>query len=151
MMHEWKKKMQEENWYYKPSCSGNSYFYPHIVECLVGYLLIYGTINMIFPNHNNIVNISVWGLAISLALHIFRWYSYRYKPRRIKSAIPLMYFVFIWLCIVLYLDEWNLRRIYTDSWIILACAFLIPSLFLYWIWQKNKDDRLIILWLFGAK
>jgi len=140
------ERAERENWYNKPP-SSNFYFYSLAVStCFVAPLFIFGAFNLIFPSSDDMVRISFWGLVVSLVFHIFRLRTYRYTPRRIKSAFPMIFFVFTWFCTILFLGEWNLENI--DRWIML-CYVVSMSLFIYLRRLKNHDDRLTILWFLG--
>jgi len=133
-------------WYYKPP-SSNYYFYSLAVNtCLITPGLMFGTFSIIFPNSNDMVRISSWGMVVALAFHIYRLYTYRNTPRRNKSAYPVILFVFTWFCAILYLDEWYLEN--TDRWIML-CYVISMFLYIFWRWLKDHDDRETILWFLG--
>ena len=140
--------MNKNIWHYKPG-SSNEYFYTLAIEtCIIAPLLIFGTFNMFFPRTNNMVRMSFWGMAVALALHIYRLYSYRCSPRRTKTAFPMIFFVFVCFCTVLYFDKWNLGNIFMNRGLML-CYVVSTPLFIFWSRLKNHDDRLTILLFLG--
>ena len=103
-------RYKRENWAYKPA-SSNAYFYALALNtCAVTPFIVFLFFNEFFPGSGGMVSISLWGLVAAFALHIHRLRTYRYTPRRIKSAFPMIFFVFIWFCTVLLMDEWRFEN-----------------------------------------
>jgi len=173
------EKAEMENWALRP-LSSNNYFYEHIALCLFSQWLISGAFETIFRSNylfnestsSEMVNLARWGLIISVVFHIFRWIPYRYTSRRIKSAYPVKFFIFIWFCIALFLNGWNFQSVYTNLWSVVAYVLLMSPLLIYWRRLENgntllasiiivaqqsyiarkieNDDRLAMIWFLGA-
>ena len=142
-------RYKRENWDQEPSPS-NVYFYGMaFITCVFCPLAIFILFDTIFSGSSGyIFRFSFWGLVASFALHIHRLRTYRCTPRRVKSAFPIILFVFICFCTVLLVDGWDFKNIYINRGI-MFCYVASTSLFIYWCRLNNHDDRLIMLCFLG--
>jgi len=129
--------------------SSGFYFYSTIIINFLGYLYICSFFNSVFPGAEMGKMIPFLGMLVALLLNIARWRSYRRTPQRIKSALPVMFFIFGWLSAVLFFAEGKSVDTFFNWILYIYCLLGLPSL-AYWTWRRYRDDRVSFLWyLFG--